>query len=565
MMAHSQSTTLEKEHLEICFIPIICAAPLIYAHSHNIFARHGLSVSLRSAPGWSGIKDLMVYEKVDAVHMLAPMPLACSLGLDGKQVPIKLTAVQNVNGQALTLSTRHLGIRDVRDMRGFTFGVPYRYSMHYYLLCFLLAQQGLNPLRDVTIQEVTPPLMPYYLEQERVDGVFAPEPFNQIPVNQGTGFIFILSRDIWPGHPCCSLATSQTFINHHPHTYRAMMQSLVEAEWLLHCATPAEKHAVAQEISGPLYLNQSDTLPIEQVLSGDFPDGRGERQIVSDRIDFLPYPWESYGTWILEHMERWEQLPVTVDYRELVESVFDIDTSRDIAMALGFNLTSQPALPPPLPPAAPAPSPPHPAPSRTSYQLSPVASQRLQEILSQLAEVAGGNTDLQLAVTSHDELGLLEQMLNEMVRNMRFAHERLAERALSQELLAQQVIDAQRDALRELSTPLIPISDDVVIMPLIGTIDSQRAQQVMETLLEGVARHQSRLVILDITGVHVVDTQVAQAFIQAAQAVRLLGAQVMLTGIQPQIAQTLVGLGVDLSGIQTQGTLQAGIASALRQ
>jgi rsbT co-antagonist protein RsbR len=130
--------------------------------------------------------------------------------------------------------------------------------------------------------------------------------------------------------------------------------------------------------------------------------------------------------------------------------------------------------------------------------------------------------------------------------------------------LQQQVIDAQRSALRELSTPLIPITDNVVIMPLVGTIDSQRAQQVMEALLEGVAHHQASLVIIDITGVSVVDTQVAQAFIQAAQAVRLLGAQVMLTGIQPQIAQTLVQLGVDLSGIRTQGSLQAGIAAALK-
>jgi anti-anti-sigma factor len=100
-------------------------------------------------------------------------------------------------------------------------------------------------------------------------------------------------------------------------------------------------------------------------------------------------------------------------------------------------------------------------------------------------------------------------------------------------------------------------------MPLIGTIDSQRAQQIMEALLEGTAQHQAELAILDITGVAVVDTQVAQALVSAAQAVRLLGAQVMLTGIQPQIAQTLVQLGVDLSGIQTEGSLQAGIAAAL--
>ncbi len=148
-----------------------------------------------------------------------------------------------------------------------------------------------------------------------------------------------------------------------------------------------------------------------------------------------------------------------------------------------------------------------------------------------------------------------------VIRDIRDRKRQEAER----EALQQQIIDAQRNALRELSTPLIPISDTVVIMPLIGTIDSGRAQQVMETLLEGVAQHRASLVILDITGVSVVDTQVAQAFIQAAQAVRLLGAQVMLTGIQPQIAQTLVQLGVDLSDIITRGSLQAGIAAALRQ
>ncbi len=132
------------------------------------------------------------------------------------------------------------------------------------------------------------------------------------------------------------------------------------------------------------------------------------------------------------------------------------------------------------------------------------------------------------------------------------------------EALQQQVIEAQRATLRELSTPFIPITDTVVIMPLIGTIDSQRAQQIMEALLDGVAQQQAELVILDITGVALVDTQVAQTIIQAAQAVRLLGARVMLTGIQPQMAQTLVHLGVDLSDISTRGTLQAGIAAALR-
>jgi PAS domain S-box-containing protein len=130
--------------------------------------------------------------------------------------------------------------------------------------------------------------------------------------------------------------------------------------------------------------------------------------------------------------------------------------------------------------------------------------------------------------------------------------------------LQEQVIVAQQVALRELSTPIIPIGDGVVAMPLIGTIDSNRAQLVIETLLEGVAASRAKSAILDITGVQVVDTQVANALLLAAQAVNLLGAQVIITGIRPEVAQTLVGLGLDLSGIKTLATLQAGIAYALK-
>ncbi|NJP04374.1 MAG: PAS domain-containing protein [Chloroflexaceae bacterium] len=123
---------------------------------------------------------------------------------------------------------------------------------------------------------------------------------------------------------------------------------------------------------------------------------------------------------------------------------------------------------------------------------------------------------------------------------------------------------AQQTALRELSSPLIPLIDGVVVLPLIGSIDNQRAQQVQETLLEGVMQHRANTVILDITGVQTVDNETANGFMQAAQAVRLLGAQVMMTGIQPRIAQTLIHLGADLSGIKTYSSLQSGIAAVLQ-
>jgi PAS domain S-box-containing protein len=129
--------------------------------------------------------------------------------------------------------------------------------------------------------------------------------------------------------------------------------------------------------------------------------------------------------------------------------------------------------------------------------------------------------------------------------------------------LQEQIIAAQQAALNELSTPIIPLTDDVVAMPLIGAIDSNRAQQIIEALLRGVAASRATTAILDITGVQVVDTQVANALLRAAQAVKLLGARVVLTGIRPEIAQTLVGLGLDMGGITTRATLQSGIAFAL--
>ncbi|WP_044248336.1 STAS domain-containing protein [Chondromyces apiculatus] len=102
-------------------------------------------------------------------------------------------------------------------------------------------------------------------------------------------------------------------------------------------------------------------------------------------------------------------------------------------------------------------------------------------------------------------------------------------------------------------------------MPLVGVVDSVRAQQVMNTLLEGLATSRATVAILDITGVKVVDSQVADSLLRAAQGARLLGVEVVLTGIRPEVAQTLVTLGVDLRGLVTRGSLQSGITHALQK
>ena len=162
----------------------------------------------------------------------------------------------------------------------------------------------------------------------------------------------------------------------------------------------------------------------------------------------------------------------------------------------------------------------------------------------------------------HDQDGVVVGVLGTYAN---ITERRRAEEAIRQSSMQQEIIAAQQAALRELSTPLIPILDGVVAMPLIGAIDSARARQIMETLLEGIGEKRASIAILDITGVRVVDTQVANALIRTAQAAQLLGARVILTGITPEVAQTLVQLGIDLRSVATRSTLQSGIAYALAQ
>ena len=128
----------------------------------------------------------------------------------------------------------------------------------------------------------------------------------------------------------------------------------------------------------------------------------------------------------------------------------------------------------------------------------------------------------------------------------------------------ERIIQMQHAMIAELSTPLIPLTQGVLVLPLIGTLDSQRTMMLIETVLEGVSQQQAHTVIIDITGVSVIDTQVASIFLQLAQSIQLLGAQTVLTGIRPEVAQTIVGLGINFDSLVTRSDLQAGIGYALK-
>jgi rsbT co-antagonist protein RsbR len=128
----------------------------------------------------------------------------------------------------------------------------------------------------------------------------------------------------------------------------------------------------------------------------------------------------------------------------------------------------------------------------------------------------------------------------------------------------ERVIRQQQEAIRELSTPVLQVRERLVILPIIGVLDSQRARQLTEQLLRGIRTHRAKVVVIDITGVPEIDSTVANHLVQTVEASRLMGASVVITGLSPEIALTLVTIGVDLSKMNAVGDLQGGIEHAER-
>jgi nitrate/nitrite transport system substrate-binding protein len=333
--------TPEKKDLSVGFIPITCATPIIMAEPLGFYKKYGLNASVKRAAGWAMVRDWAINGEVDAAHMLTPMPLAISLGVGSVPKPFYMPAVENINGQAITLHIKHKKAKTAADMKGFRFCVPFDYSMHNYLLRYYLAEGGVHPDKDVQIRVVPPPEMVANLKAGNVDGYLAPDPFNQRAVYENAGFIFKLSKEIWDRHPCCAFTVSEEFATKYPNTFGALFRAIVDATH--YASDPAHRKEIAAAIAPTNYLNQP-VIVLEQVLTGTYADGLGNIKKEPNRIDFDPYPWHSMAMWILTQMKRWGHLKGDVNYKSVAEQVYRAADCDRIAKELGYQTHKSTAM-----------------------------------------------------------------------------------------------------------------------------------------------------------------------------------------------------------------------------
>jgi len=324
----------EKKDLKIGFIAITCATPLIMADPLGFYRQQGLNVQLNKTAGWALIRDKMLNKEHDASHFLSPMPLAISLGLGSTQVPMNVATIQNINGQAITLHTKHKDRRDPKTWKGFKFAVPFEYSMHNFLLRYYVAEAGLNPDTDIQIRVTPPPEMVANLRAGNIDGFLGPDPFNQRAVYDEVGFIHILSKEIWDGHPCCAFGVTEGFAKENPNTFAAMFRAIALATEYAHKAE--NRPAIIKAIAPANYLNQPEIV-LEQVMTGRFADGLGNIKNVPDRVDFDPFPWQSMAVWMLTQMKRWGYIKGDVNYKQIAEQVFLATDARKRMAEMGYK------------------------------------------------------------------------------------------------------------------------------------------------------------------------------------------------------------------------------------
>lgn len=365
---HSGGTQgLEKTKLTLGFIPLTDCAPLVVAKERGYFAAAGLEVELSKETSWANVRDKVSIGILDGAHMLAPMPIATTLGIGPVCKPTVTALSLDLNGNAITVSQplyermRALDptslihrpysanalarvIEERREQGGepLKFAVVYPMSTHAYELRYWMAAAGIDPDRDVSLLVVPPPQMVSQLRAGNIDGFCVGEPWNSVAVAEGLGRVMITNYELWNNNPEKVFGVNLEWAEQYPKTHRALLSALLEAaRWT---DAPENRPAVADLIAQSRYINAPAEI-VRQSMTGTFRYALDETPVRMPDFNVFfrfaaTYPWRSHAIWFLTQMVRWGQLERSVDLTAVAEQVYRPDLYREAAAGLDLAVPS---------------------------------------------------------------------------------------------------------------------------------------------------------------------------------------------------------------------------------
>ncbi|MDD5277314.1 MAG: CmpA/NrtA family ABC transporter substrate-binding protein [Methylovulum sp.] len=361
-MQSNTNAVPEKTDLNIGYIPLTDCAPLAIAKEKGFFSAEGLTVKLSRESSWANIRDKVSAGVFDAGHMLAPMPIAAALNLDGLHTPMLTALSLSLGGNAITVSKKLyeklaefgqdlsrplasvsalkqlLAQHQAEKRPPLTLAHVFPFSCHNYLMRYWLASAGIDPDKDVRLVVIPPPLMVNALAAGQIDGFCVGEPWNTQAIANGIGVAVSTGVDIWQGCPEKVLGVTQAWAQHYPNTHQALLRALLNgAVWLENMQNRAEASAI---LTGHGYV------PVEPALLKTFECGEfqfcgtGPVVPVPDFCVFYrhaaTFPWVSHADWLIGQMQRWGQIPAGHAVGAVSAQVYRPDLYRQAAHDLGL-------------------------------------------------------------------------------------------------------------------------------------------------------------------------------------------------------------------------------------
>ena len=360
-MSKFDSGKLEKTELKIGIIPLTDCAVLVMAKVKGFFAKHGLDVSLSSEASWANIRDKVQTGLLDGAQMLAPMPIASTLGIGGIKTPMITAFSLDLNGNGITVSNElyqrmldadpdsavqpnrcAYALKKVVDAhkhagrKPMTFAMVFPYSSHNYQLRYWLATAGINPDVDLRLTVVPPPHMLENLIDKNIDGFCVGEPWNEVAVMQGAGRTLLTSYEIWNNSPEKVFGVTAEWAERHPNTHRAVLMALLEtAEWL---DEPGHREEVAEMLAKEFINVSSEVVKMSMTGTFQFAHDESPKPLPDFNVFHryaANYPWLSHAEWFISQMVRWGQLHEPVNITEGAKSVYRPELFVEVARMLG--------------------------------------------------------------------------------------------------------------------------------------------------------------------------------------------------------------------------------------